>query len=395
MLALEGIRVLDLSRQLPGPYCSMLLADLGADVLRIDDPGFGMGDRPRVAAAEKPDPGFAQLSRNKRSLGLNLKPEAGKQIFYQLAREADVILEGFRPGVTTRLKIDYETLRALNPRIIYCSLSGYGQDGPYSSHVGHDINYMGIAGALGIGGDDPDRPPQIPGTQVADIGGGGQMAAIGILAAIVARARTGRGQHIDIAMMDGVVSWLGMHLGMWWGSGSEKSPRRGEMLLNGAYPFYTTYQCADGKYVSIGAIEPWFWATLCRHLGHEEFIAQQYASGEQRQHIFKTLRAIFQTKPRDQWVAELQHQDICAGPVNDFAETTRDPQVLAREMIVDWTDEQGTAHKLVGIPVKLSETPGSIRTYAPSLGQHTAETLSALGYSDDDIERLRRDEVVR
>src|SRR5262245_33066665 len=253
--ALSRFRMLDLSRQLPGPFCSMLLADLGMDVLTIAAPTDPLGA------------GIPLLGRNKRSLTLNLKTPEGREIFHRLAREADVVLEGGRPGGAKKLGIDYETLRALNPRLVYCSISGYGQSGPYRDRVGHDVNYLGFAGVIDVTGV-AGGAPTIPGVQIADIGGGALMATTGILAALLAREATGTGQLVDIAMMDGAVAWQVINLMNLFAQGTPQ--RRGETILTGRFPCYAVYETRDSRWVTVGALEPHFWRNLCAKLGMPE-----------------------------------------------------------------------------------------------------------------------------
>src|SRR3990170_2866072 len=269
MMPLEGIRVLDLTRLAPGPFCTMLLGDLGADVIVVEE-APGAGRRFDVGLGERAQ-AFNALGRNKRSIGLNLKDEAARQVFYRLAEKADVVLEGFRPGVVQRLGVDYETVSARNPRIVYCSLSGYGQTGPYASLVGHDINYISVGGALG-GIGWPGQPPAIPANIIADFAGGGLYAAFAILAAIIAREKTGRGQYVDMAMSDGVTSLATFITSLYFSSGHV--PGRGVELLNGASPCYNVYETADGKWLSIGCLEPWFWQELCQALRSEEHTSE-------------------------------------------------------------------------------------------------------------------------
>jgi crotonobetainyl-CoA:carnitine CoA-transferase CaiB-like acyl-CoA transferase len=376
--ALGHLRLLDLSRQLPGPFCSTLLADLGMDVLSVAAPGDVMAL------------GIPFLSRNKRSLTLNLKTEAGREIFYRLAAGADVVLEGFRPGVTSRLGVDYETLRARNPRLVYCSITGYGQNGPYRDRVGHDLNYLGYAGVLEYLGA-AGAAPIVPGVQIADIGGGALMAAVGILTAIIARERTGRGQHVDIAMMDGVVAWNVYHLLLYVLSG--KIPERGRAPLTGHHPCYAIYETRDGRYVTVGAYEAHFWATLCRHFGREDFIPQQWDEGAARDEMFAFFRAAFRTKTLAEWMTELGDADICFGPVNTLADALVDPQVRARGMLVEVDTPTGRA-PTVGTPIHLSETPPALRTPPPELGADTDGVLAALGMGPDEIARLRAAGIV-
>lgn len=366
---IRNVKMLDLSRQLPGPFCSMLLADLGVDVLVVASPTDAMGL------------GIPIVQRNKRSMTLNLKSPEGKQIFDRLARGADIILEGFRPGVTDRLGIDYSNMSKLNPRLIYCSISGYGQDGPYRDKVGHDINYLGYAGVLGMSGAANGSPAIMP-VQVADIGGGGLMAAVGILAALVAREHTGRGQFVDISMMDGSVAWNVFHTLMYLVTGQE--PQRGHSRLTGHNPCYAIYETKDGKYVTVGALEEHFWRNLCVALGVDEFIPDQFAEGPRREEMFRVIRAKFREKTQAEWLAQLGPIDICFGPVNGIAEALMDPQVRARGMVQDIA-----GMKAIASPVKLAHTPALPPGAPPEFGQHTDDVLRALGYSSERITALR------
>ncbi len=371
---IRNVKMLDLSRQLPGPFCSMLLADLGVDVLVVASPSDVMGL------------GIPMIQRNKRSMTLNLKAPEGKQIFDRLVQDADIILEGFRPGVTDRLGIDYASMRTLNPRLIYCSISGYGQDGPYRDKVGHDINYLGYAGVLGMSGA-ADGPPAIMPVQVADIGGGALMAAVGILAALLAREHTGRGQFVDIAMMDGSLAWNVFHTLMYLVTGQE--PQRGHSRLTGHNPCYAIYETKDGKYVTVGALEEHFWRNLCVALGVEEFIPDQFAEGPRREEMLRVIRAKFRDKTQAEWLQQLDAIDICFGPVNGIAESLADPQVRARGMVHDIG-----GMKVIAAPVKLSDTPAVPPGAPPEFGQHTDEVLRALGYSAERITTLRTAGIV-
>ncbi len=371
-------RVLDLSRQLPGPFCSTLLADLGMDVLAIAAPGDPFAT------------GIPFLARNKRSMTLNLKHPAGREVFLRLATDADVVLEGFRPGVTTRLGIDYPTLSARNPCLVYCAISGFGQDGPYRERVGHDLNYLAYAGVLGYVGE-ADRAPVIPGVQIADIGGGSLLAAIGILAALLARTETGRGQLVDIAMLDGAVAWNVYHTLLYLLAG--RAPERGRTQLTGHHPCYAVYETHDGRHLTIGAYETHFWATLCRHFGREDFIAQQWDEGPAREAMFTFFRDAFRQKTLAEWRRELAELEICFGPVNTLEETFADPQVRHRGMMIE-TDTPTGKTLIPGSPLKLSETPGTVRTPPPEFGQHTDAVLATLGYDAHAIAAFRADGVV-
>jgi crotonobetainyl-CoA:carnitine CoA-transferase CaiB-like acyl-CoA transferase len=377
--ALSGITVLDLSRLLPGPYCSMILADHGARVIAIEDKRF-LADGLFLGP----------VNRNKEHMSLNLKTDEGRKIFFKLARTADVVMEGFRPGVVDRLGVDYPQVKAVNPRIIYCSITGYGQNGPYRDRVGHDVNYLANAGVLDLIGE-PDRPPAIPGVQIADIAGGGMNAAIGILLALFAREKTGKGQYIDISMTDGMV---GLHPAvLFFYQQTGRVPRRSDGLLSHRYACYNTYETADGRYISIGAVEHRFWKKLCEVLDLPEYASLQYDE-TRRQEITDRVRAMFRQKALTEWEAVLGDQDICWGCVQSLAEVLDDPLFRKREMVIDLQQKNGRTLKAIGVPVKLSETAGSIRTPPPDFGEHTSAILSELGYSEQDIARLMKQEVI-
>ncbi len=378
-VALSRFRMLDLSRQLPGPFCSMLLADLGMDVLAVYSPTDPMGM------------GIPLLGRNKRSLTLNLKDPDGQAIFHKLVRDADVVLEGGRPGGATKLGADYETLRKLNPRLVYCSISGYGQDGPYRDRVGHDVNYLGFAGVIDVTGTETGLPA-IPGVQIADIGGGALMAVAGILAALLAREQTGTGQMVDIGMMDGAVAWQVVNVMSLLGQGIE--PRRGATMLTGRYPCYAVYETADGRHVTVGALEPHFWRNLCTQLELPDFAGKQFAEGAEREAMLAEFRERFREKTMAEWVAQLADQDICFGPVATVSEMLDDPQVRHREMVLEIADRKGVRRHTLGNPIKLSATPPAIRLPPPELGEHTDAVLEALGYSAEQIVDLRTRRVV-
>ena len=390
---LDGIRVLDLTKLAPGPFCTMILGDLGADVIKIEEPGPPTGrraDQAGAAGTRGPAGSFSEspynaLGRNKKSIGINLKSGAGKEIYLRLAQRADVIVEEYRPGVAKRLGIDYATLSPRNRRLIYCAITGYGQNGPYRDLVGHDVNYIATAGVLSLFGR-PGQPPTIPHNLVADYAGGGMHAAIGVLAALVARNQTGRGQYVDISMMDGSLALLAQSFSSFFAGG--KLPRRGETMFDGGIPNYNVYLTKDEKYITIAAIEPWFFANLCRALGREDFIPYEYDPAK-RAEIARVFTEKFKTKTRDEWFAILSKSDICAGRMLTLDEVPDDPQVRARNMIVEVEGPGGQKIKQVGVSVKFSDTPGSIRSLAPQLGQHTDEILGALGYTKDQLDRWR------
>ena len=401
MFALEGIKVLDFCRNAPGMFATMILADLGADVLMVERPmdATRAAYERIVAGIETPDDerrhaSFNSLQRNKRSIALNLKEPEALEVFAALALDADVVVEGFRPGVVDRLGVGYRQVKEINPRAVYCSVSGYGQTGPYSQMAGHDINYISFAGALGLIGESPDGQPAIPLNLIADYAGGGLCGAVGILSALMAREKTGKGQYVDIAMTEGVLYML---CGMIADSLSQGyRPARGGNRLNGGSPFYNVYRTADGRYFSIAAIEPWFWENLCRAIGREDLIGEQSASGEKRAEIAKVLKDTFLTRTRDEWFEALRDANISVGKVYDLDEALADEQALARNMVVE-LEAPGVLEgpvKQPGIPFHLSETPGGVRHAGSVTGQHTGDVLAALGYTPDAIDSLKRRGVV-
>ncbi len=370
--ALEGIRVLDLSRQFPGPYASMILADFGADVLRIEDRRFIN------------DLSAWSVMRNKRHMTLNIKSPRGKEIFLKLLEDADAVVEGFRPGATSRMGISYADLKEVKPDIVYASLSGYGQTGPYGGMVGHDLNYIGAAGILGLNGE-PGRKPVIPPVQIADIGGG-LNAAIGILVALFHRQRTGEGQYIDVSLTDAAVGFMTLPLMQY--ADSAASPECGRMPLVGMFPFYRVYETKDGNYLTIGAVEPRFWKKLCETLGCEDLEGDMFCTGERAKEVEARLEEIFHRKTRDEWFETLGEIDVCVGRVLSVGEMVEDPQIKHRGMIVQVDVGEGRTKPVQGVVAKLSETPGEIVSPPAGFGQHTSEVLTQLGFSDAEINEL-------
>ncbi|MFC1992189.1 CaiB/BaiF CoA transferase family protein [Chloroflexota bacterium] len=395
---LRDIRVLDLCRTAPGAFCTMILGDLGAEVYKVetpysgDTPIFGSGVSPLPGKDGKERGAYSSLNRNKKSIALDLKSEEGRQIFYSLARKSDVIVEGFRPGVTGRLKVDYETIKGINPAIICCSMSGYGQDGPYRDLPGHDINYISIAGALGMIGSS-GQAPAIPMNFIADYAGGSLFAVIGVLAAIVARQNTGAGQYVDIAMTDGAISLLSRLASDYFKDGL--IPKRGEQELNGGAPYYNVYETRDGKYVSVGCLEPVFWENLCRAFNLEELIPFQHAEGTKREEIFARLKEAFLTRTRDEWFEILKEKNVCVAPVYELDETFSDPQALHRQMVIGVTHPELGEVKQVGSPIKFSAGSPEVRSTAPFLGEHTDSILLELGYKARDIKSLREAKIIQ
>jgi crotonobetainyl-CoA:carnitine CoA-transferase CaiB-like acyl-CoA transferase len=388
---LTGMKILDLSRLLPGPYCSLMLGDLGADVLKIEDPKLGDYMRwwgPRV---NKQSAFFLMVNRNKKSMKLNLKTDWGRDIFFRLVRQHDVLLEGFRPGVMERLGLGYEALKEENPGLIYCAITGYGHTGPYRDRAGHDLNYLSLAGVLGTIGPK-GGPPVIPGVQIADIGGGAMFAALGILAAYIARQETGKGQFIDVSMLDGSFAWLTVPLGKTLADGED--PKPGDSFLTGRYACYRIYETKDGRYMGLGALEPQFWEAFCKLVNREDLVGYQFAEGEKQTHLISEVSGIFKEKTRQEWIGFLKDTDCCCEPVNSVSEALMDSQLLAREMILEADHPTEGRLKQIGIPVKFSETPGSLRLAPPNHGEHTQEILKGLGYEDGEISDMEKEGVI-
>jgi len=367
MSALDGLRVLDLSRLLPGGFCSLLLADFGADVIKVED--LGAGDYLRASPAP-----FVALNRGKRSVRIDLKNPDGRKVFARLVRDADVLLESFRPGVTDRLGVGYEHLREVNRRLVYCAITGYGQDGPYSGRAGHDMNYLALTGLLGMTGE-PDGPPVQAAGQIADLGGGALMAAFGILAALRERERSGEGQFVDVSMTDGALSWLAMDAARYLAEG--RVADRGRTELAGGLICYRPYRCADG-WVTLGALEPKFWQAWCHGVGRADLADRQFEPVGSDVH--REVEAVFAERTRDEWRAFNDEHDCCLEPVLGLDEALESELFRAREMVVDGG---------LGTPVKLSRTPGDPRRSAPGPGGDADAVLAESGYGADEIGALR------
>jgi crotonobetainyl-CoA:carnitine CoA-transferase CaiB-like acyl-CoA transferase len=382
---LEGMRILDMTRLLPGAFATGLLGDLGAEVVKVEQPGTGDAmrwDEPRIGAESAHS---WVTDRNKSSIALNLKDPRGVAALKALARGADALIEGFRPGVVDRLGVGYEAIRDVNPKLVYVSLTGYGQDGPLARDAGHDLNYAGRAGTLSITGLAGQRPA-IPGIQVADIGGGSMMALIGMLAAIIRAQTTGSGDHVDIAMADGAFAWLSIHMGDHFAGGVEAGPEA--MLLNGRFPCYAVYECSDGRYITVGALEPQFWARVCEAIGRPDLEPTRVDP-----EALITWRDIFVTRTREEWMELLGGPDTCVGPVNDLGEAAAEPQLRHRQMVVELEHPTEGPLPQVGTPIKLRNRPGGPRTAPPALGGDTRRLLFEAGYSDPDIDTLVLDGV--
>jgi alpha-methylacyl-CoA racemase len=389
--ALSDVRVLDLTRLLPGGFCSLLLADLGAEVLKVEDTGMGDYIRwapPYYGTEEQQALGtrsslYLSLNRGKRSVRLDLKSEVGKEALLRLVAVHDVVLDGFRPGVLDRLGVGYERMREANPKIVYCAITGYGQDGPYTQRAGHDMNYLGLVGLLGLTGAK-DGPPVQSAGQIADLGGGGLMTAFGVMAALHERERSGEGQMVDVSMADGALSWLAMVAGRYFCD--EEVPRRGEQQLAGGLICYLPYEAADG-WVTCGALEPKFWAAFCNGAGRPELIEKQFeAPGSQ---AWEEVAAVFRSRSREEWLAFNDEHDCCIEPVLDLDEALDSELVRAREMVVELDQPELGKVRQLGSPVKLSRTPADPSRPAPAFGEHTDEVLAQVGYSAEEIATMK------
>jgi crotonobetainyl-CoA:carnitine CoA-transferase CaiB-like acyl-CoA transferase len=397
MGVLDGIKILELARVPPAEMPAMLLADMGAEVLKIDSP-----DPERPAGDEWVRRTIHSFTnRNKRSMTLDMKSADGQAIFRKLAVSADVLVEGFRPGVMKRLGADYETLRALNPRLVYCSLSGFGQDGPYRNYPAHDMNYLSLAGVLGLIGDAGSKKPVIPLNLVADYAGASLHGALGIALALFARERTGRGQHVDDSYLDTTVSLLAATPNMRFFFSDGMAPRRGEGFLGGSYPYYAIYETRDDKLLTIGCTEPWLWANFCKAIGRpdlERFARKpdQFVRAANREEAAARdeIEKIIRTRDRDDWYERLVKADVCVGKVYDVDEMVQDPQINHRQMIVDVEHPTHGRVRQFGVAIKLSETPGSVRSAAPLSGEHTDVVLKDLGFGAEEIAALRARKVI-
>ena len=397
MGVLDGIKILELARVPPAEMPAMMLADMGADVLKIDSP-----DPERPTGEEWVRRTIhAFTNRNKRSMALNMKAPEGQAIFAKLAKGADVIIEGFRPGVMDRLGAGYEALRTSNPRLIYCSLSGFGQDGPYKNYPAHDMNYLSLAGVLNLIGEAGSKKPVIPLNLVADYAGASLHGALGIVLALFARERTGRGQHVDVSYLDTTLSLLAATPNMRFFFSDGVAPRRGEGFLGGSYPYYAIYETRDAKLLTIGCTEPWLWENFCKAIGHPEYtrFARQpdqfvRAANAEEAAAREAIEAIIKTRDRDEWYDFLAKHDVCVGKVYDVEEMVQDPQINHRQMIVDVEHPTHGRVRQFGIAIKLSDTPGTIRTAAPLSGEHTEAILKDLGLGAGDIAGLRERKVI-
>jgi crotonobetainyl-CoA:carnitine CoA-transferase CaiB-like acyl-CoA transferase len=389
--ALAGVRVLDLSRLLPGPYCTMMLGDLGAEIIKVEELKTGDPTRHSPPKLGSQGAAFRQVNRNKKSIAINLKNPQGRDLFLRLCKDADVVMEQFRPGVVDRLGIGYKAVSEINPRIVYCSLTGFGQDGPHRDRSGHDLNYLALSGVLGITTDDLGKPA-MSGIQVADLAGG-MVAGFGILAALLAREKTGRGQLVDVSMFDVMMSMLPIAAAQQFAG---KNFQVGDkFILSGSYPFYNVYETSDGKWMTLGALEPKFWANFCTTVGRTDLIASQFADGEARIALFAEVTRIFKSQTRDEWIERMRHADCCCEPVLSLGEAFEHEQAKARQMVLEVQSASEGIVKQLGFACKLSDTPQGINSDSPELGEDTEDLLTEVGYSEDERRQLKATGVVQ
>jgi crotonobetainyl-CoA:carnitine CoA-transferase CaiB-like acyl-CoA transferase len=373
--ALAGIRVLDLSRLLPGPYCTMMLGDLGAEVIKIEEVKTGDPTRHTPPRVGTQGAAFRQVNRNKKSMAIDLKNSRGREVFLRLCETADIVMEQFRPGVVERLGIGYQTVSEINPRIVYCALTGFGQDGPHRDRSGHDLNYLALSGVLGITTDDRGKPA-MSGIQIADLAGG-MIAGFAMLAALLAREKTGRGQYVDVSMFDVMMSMLPIAAAQQFAG---KNFQVGDkFVLSGAYPFYNVYETSDGQWMTLGALEPKFWANFCTTVGRADLIAKQFVDGEARLALFAEVEQIFKSHTRDQWIERMRDADCCCEPVLSLGEAFEHEQAKARQMVLEIQSATGSLARQLGFAYKLSDTPPHIQTDSPELGADGNDLLAELG----------------
>lgn len=388
---LEGIRVLDLSRLLPGPYATMLLGDLGAEVIKVEEPGTGDYMRQFVPRVDGTGVFFLAVNRNKKSITLNLKKERGREILVSLIKKSDVLLESFRPGVMNNLGLGYDAVREINPGLVYCSLSGYGQDGSYSNRAGHDVNFLAASGVLGITGNR-DGSPVIPGIQVADLTGG-MFAVIGILSALWQRQRNGKGTYLDVAMADGLFSVMSIHLAALMAAGVPAE--RGNMMLSGALACYNVYQTRDGGYVALAALEEKFWQNFCRELDRPDLLPGHLARAVEGEPVYEELKNIFLSRDTSAWREFSDRVDCCLSVVDGAAEVVESTYARERGIFTDVPLNSGKTMPQVRNPIVFPGAGRRALLPPPDPGQHNEEIYHCLaGLTTEEITTLREQGII-
>jgi crotonobetainyl-CoA:carnitine CoA-transferase CaiB-like acyl-CoA transferase len=372
---LDGVRILDLSRLLPGPYCTHLLADLGAEVIKVEEPGRGDYIRSLAPFENGVSIAFELLNRGKKSIALNLETKQGQEILQKLAAEADVLLESYRPGTAKKLGCDFESIRRVNGRIVYCSLTAFGQTGPYKDLPGHDINCLALSGFLSLNGKDE---PVVPALQVGDLAGG-MLAALTIMTALFARQKRNEAQHIDVSMLDALLSWLILPLAL--------HMEENASMLAGELPFYRLYRTLDSRFLAVGAIEPQFWEQLCKLINRPDLILDQYSSGPRRNEVVEAVQSVLATKTSQNWFRMMREHELPCTPILTLDEVLKDPHVRERHMLLA-KDESGRRLTYVGSPCKIAGLDEVNLISSPELGQHSAELVKEIGYSQSEIQHL-------
>ncbi len=365
----------------------MLMADMGADVIKVENPDAPDYIRFFPPAVENDSAFYLSLNRSKRSMAINFSSSEGKEIIFRLAQNADIIMEQFRPGVMSKMGLGYDDLKKINPKIIYVSITGYGQDGPYAQQAGHDLNYIGYSGLLATTGEK-GKQPVIPGGQVADVAAGAYMAMNAALAAVYAREKNGQGQHVDVAMLDCVLPLTTLQTAQYFAT--KENPERGTFALSGGLANYNVYECADGKYVALGALEPKFWEQFCDLVKKPEWKIRMLDSGDDMLNLKKEVAGVFKIKTRTEWLQISGGKDVCLTPVLDISELENDAQIQHRKMIV----ENESGFKSIGIPLKFSQTPSQVAWQAPKLGEDTVSVLKELEFSEPEIAVLLKSKVI-
>ncbi len=391
-MPLSDLKIIDLSRLLPGPFCTMLLADFGAQVIKIEEPKKGDYIRWWPPLLKGVSGFHIVLNRNKKSVSLNLKSEEGQEIFRRLVKSADVLVEGFRPGTMEKLNLGYHELSRLNPRLIYCSITGYGQTGTMRNKAGHDINYLAVSGVLSYSGTKATIPT-VPGVQIADIGGGALPAAFAIMMALYVREKTGRGDYIDISMTDISVMWNCLRWGKLIADGIIPEP--GDDMLNHGFACYNVYKTKDGRYMALGALEPQFWKNLCDTVGRSDLNSPDYfVPGEHQKKLKEELAAIFSSKTQKEWIDIFSKVDCCCEPVQTLDEVIKNENFISKGLVVKMNHDSWGSYFQLGNAFRFKNIKPAIRFHAPELGQHTQEVLHELGYSHSYMEELKNKEVI-